>query len=930
MKIVSYGLDRHRFRFPPRLVSMLVTTLLFLAMLVWVQPSHAAPPLAGTSIGNQASATYTDSSNAPRTATSNTVQTIVQQVAGLTLTATQAKPSAPGGTVNFPHTLTNTGNGSDTFSLGSVGSTSPFTFTNIAIYADANGDGIPDNSTPITSSGPLAAGSSFKFIVAATVPPIATDGQSNTITVTATSTFTPATTANNTDTAGVSGNAVIAMTKTVSPSDGNPGSGPVTYKLTYTNTGNATATNLNITDVVPAGMIYNPGNKARWSVTTTTALTDAANDVQGTSPNTINYDATTIVGAVTATIAQVLPGETRTLTFEVMVNVGATTGTINNTATFTYNDGVNPNKSGSTNTTPFIVNPSAGVIANGSPSSNVDNTNEPITIATAPQGSTVRFGAYIWNTGNGSDSFDITLINTNFPVGTSFFLYKSDGVTPLIDTNSNSIPDTGPLASGASYNVVVKAILPAGATSAIPVGATLTATSKLDSIKSNPAILTLTTITTNTVDLTLTTSRTDSSPAGTAVIGNTASTGFGPGSAAVLTPHNTANPGATTSFVLKVNNTSPSADTYNLAASTDQTFASKTLPTGWTVTFKADGGAGDCTTSGAVISNTGVINAGTNATVCAIVSIPSNTMAVTQEIDFQALSPSSGANDPIRCAVDVNVIRAITVTNNQTGQVFPGGTVVYQMTVTNNGNVLEGSVPTSGVPNGTSDSKVVLGVSDSLVAQGWTSVVYYDANRNGIIDPADPVVIDLSFSSNGTPGLVPGESVPLLVKVFAPAGAATGDTDVATLTATTTGVINGVTLAPFSATDTSTVIYGQVTLTKTQALDAACDGTADTAYGQGNITTGAIPGACILYKITATNVGTAPVTALVISDSPPANTVYNAGTQCPAVGGTFVAKTTVGTITAPTQCTAGTISASVGALNPGSSADVSFGIQIGK
>jgi len=49
-------------------------------------------------------------------------------------------------------------------------------------------------------------------------------------------------------------------------------------------------------------------------------------------------------------------------------------------------------------------------------------------------------------------------------------------VTPLIDTNGNSIPDTGPLAAGVSYTVIVKATLPAGATGG-PFNATATATS---------------------------------------------------------------------------------------------------------------------------------------------------------------------------------------------------------------------------------------------------------------------------------------------------------------------------------------------------------------------------------------------------------------------------------------------------------------------
>ena len=72
---------------------------------------ESAPP-AGTSIGNQASATYTDASNTPRSTTSNIAITIVQQVASFTLTADGAKFAAAGSQVYYPHTLVNTGNAS--------------------------------------------------------------------------------------------------------------------------------------------------------------------------------------------------------------------------------------------------------------------------------------------------------------------------------------------------------------------------------------------------------------------------------------------------------------------------------------------------------------------------------------------------------------------------------------------------------------------------------------------------------------------------------------------------------------------------------------------------------------------------------------------------------------------------------------------------
>ncbi len=904
---------------------LVMSALLLFTLMAWTQPVQAAP-LAGTSIGNQASATYTDASAVVRTATSNTVQTIVSQVASLTLASTQAKSVAAGGTVYFPHTLTNTGNGTDSFGLTAADATpgSLVNFTTIAIYPDANGDGVPDSFTAIASTGTLGAGSTFNFIVAATASGASTDGQTDTVTVTATSTFvTPPAPAVNVDTVNVSGNAIVVMTKSVSPGSGTSLSGPLTYTLTYTNTGNATATVLIITDSIPAGMTYNTGNKARWSVTGATPLTDAAGGPAQTSgAYTIDYSS--VANTITATINQVLPGETRTLTFEVNVSAAALPGIINNTATFSYGDG-SGQKNGSSNPTPFTVTQAASVVANGSNAFGIDNTAEPITVASALQGSTVPFNTYIWNTGNGSDSFDITIGGSGFPAGTSFVLYKADGVTPLIDTNSNSTPDTGTLAAGTFYNVVVKAILPANATGG-PYSATLTATSKLDNTKNNPAVLTLSSIAGNTVDMTLGTARLDSTPAGTAIADATAAnTGFGAGpEAAALTPHKVSNPGTTTTFVLKVNNTSLTADNYNLAASTDSTFATAVLPSGWTLALKADASpTHDCSTVGAIISNTGVINAANNSTFCAIFTIPGNAPYGKQDLYFRAISPTSGASDRLYGAVDINAVRAIVVTNSQTGQVFPGGTVVYPMTITNNGNATEGTVATLGTPNGTTNSKVVIGLTDSLAAQGWTSVAYLDANGNGAIDPTDPVIADLASIG----GLAPGTSVALLVKVFAPSGAGIGNIDATTLTATTSGIINASpATAPSSATATSTVISGQVSLTKLQALNAACNGTADAAFAQSNITTGAIPGACILYQITAKNVGTAGITTLEVSDATPANTVYATG-----CGGSTVAAaaTSAGSISqTPGACSAGTVKANVGALAPGAAAVVTFGVKI--
>jgi len=111
----------------------------------------------------------------------------------------------------------------------------------------------------------------------------------------------------------------------------------------------------------------------------------------------------------------------------------------------------------------------------------------------------------------------------------------------------------------------------------------------------------------------------------------------------------------------------------------------------------------------------------------------------------------------------------------------------------------------------------------------------------------------------------------------------------------------------------------QVTLAKTQALDANCDGTADTPFSNANITVGAIPGACIRYEITATNVSAANVNAVVISDNIPANTVYHAA---------VLAATTQGLVVTPLPNTPGTVIDTVGTLAPAQSAKLSFGVRI--
>ncbi|MFN2476902.1 MAG: beta strand repeat-containing protein [Chthoniobacterales bacterium] len=852
--------------------------------------TFAAAPPANTSIGNQATATYTDASNTQRTATSNTVVTIVQQVASFTLTTdAQRKPAAPGGQVVFPHTLKNTGNGSDTFNLtAATGSGGNFTMTNLALYADANGDGVPDNSTPITSTGLLAADATFNFVVAAIVPggQSATQTASLTVSAVGTATGTPAPQQNNVDNVTVTSDAVINMTKAVSAGGGPAGSGPYTYTLTYTNTGNNTALNLTVTDVVPAGMVYVPGS-ARWSITGAgVALTDANDGAQGTAPDTITYDYNqTVSGRVTAVIARVQPGESRTVTFQVNVPTAQTAGPIQNTANYTYDSGagsvVGPFP---TNSTTFTVTQGAGVTITGA------------TVPSAVQGATVSFTNVVSNTGNGPDSFDITLSNVSFPLGTAFQLFKSDGITPMVDTNGNSTPDTGTLPVNGTYSVVVQAILPAGASgSNVNYTVNVTATSKTNATVSANANDVLTTVSASTADLTNTRSVASGATAADGL-------GIGPEASALLTK--TTAGGSQTRFLLFVSNTGGSADSFALAASTVSTFASG-LPTGWSIVFTDS--------TGTVLTNTGSIAAGSSKQINADIGVPAGTVPGPTDIFFRALSPTTAAVDRIHDAINVLPIRNLSIVPNNSGQVVAGGAVVFSHTVTNTGNVIEGDG---------AGSNVALALSHSLA--GWSAVVYFDANGNGVIDSNETSVSNLNFVSNGAAGLAPGESIRLLVKVTAPPGTSAGATDATTLTATTTNGSYTSTVPPVaSSTDSAVVVASDLQITKEQALDANLDGSPDTSYSVADITTGALPGRAIRYRVTVRNNGAAPVDNVKVFDSTPAFTTYTSVNPAAVAGGSTPSVTTV-----PNNGSAGSFQWNVGTLNPGEQAVITFGVKL--
>ena len=874
---------------------------LSIAVASLIPASHAqAAPAAGTVIGNQASATYTDGSGASRTTTSNLVQTTVSQVKSFTLTADGARAAAGGQTVYYPHVLTNLGNGVDTYALNAPTTGGAFAHTGLAYYADANGDGVPDNAVALTSTGPLAAGAQFRFVVAGVVPAGATLGQTGTIIVKATD--TAATVAINTDTTTVS-NSAVAVTKSLSVTSGpSPSAAAITVSLAYSNTGTNAATNLTIGDVLPSGMTYVAGS-ARWSTSGATALSDTG----AGNPAGIAFDyGVTTAGKVTAVIANVAAGSSAQLTFKVNIAAGLSPtntalGAVCTTAGCpavttngaTYSTSVQP--ATSTNNVLYTVVQSGSVVLNGSSSSSVNGTGEPLTVASAAQGAIVTFTAYAWNLGNGSDTLNISTGASNFPAGTTFQLFKADGTTPLLDTNGDGILDTGPVAAGGVFTVIVKANLPTNGATGNNGGAgftaTVTATSVFSPANSDTAIVKLNAIGANTVDLT----------ADFAAATATAANGLGATGVTVVST-NTVTPlqGSTSTSIFKVfvNNTGSAVDSYDLSLQA-------ALPSGYSLSFRADGGSNNCSTLGAAITNTGSVAGASNKLVCAVVTVPSIVSgAAPGNVDFvvQAQSASTAAsNDIVGLRVAVQTVHAVTLSPNGMQQTYAASAVTYVHVITNIGNVAETVTFAAGY------------LTDSQQAAGWTSNAYIDTNGNGVLD----IGTDQLVASGTTTALAIGASKTVFVRVFAPGSVTTASpADVATLTASyfTTTV---------SATDTTGITDGLLLL-KEQVLTGCAAVPAPAGYSSAAIAAGpgTAPGQCVSYRITATNTTSATITSVQMSDTVPANTALNTGCGAP----TGSAGVTMGGTA--TNGNAGTITAAAASLAPTASISATFCVRI--
>ena len=859
-----------------------INTLVFILLALVLGAVIASGTPAGTQIHNQASASYVDSAGQPQTTTSNEVIVVVQPVYGLEIkpdgdeaTPGQIKEMLAAGTVYFNWAVKNTGNTNDTYTLDTEqGSNDNFDFDVQGIYLDENCNGQIDPGEAAVNSVSLAADETACIIVEAKVNGTANNGNSGNLNLKgASNTDGNITDNNNWAQAVITEDAILDAVKSASPSGVLHAGDAINYTISGSNIGgsdayavanvvtlgNATKNGILVSDEIPTNTTYVANSAAGTAgAGTATVIFQTANGWTASEPAASDV---TAVGLLIEdpnydpnNPASFFPQSYEyQLSFSVTVDSGALAGDdIPNVATVKYGT-ANGDKSIESNTTHNRVAADYGV-ANGpnadpeaASSSNPpsytdpsgktwdydhdtgnnssDNDYEHIT-NDVYGGDTVYFKNTLKNTGNGEDSYDLTL--DGVPSDWTCQFMAADGTTPL----SNPV---GTVAANSSLDYIVKCSIPPSTTTSNATDLTITVTSKSDPAVSDT--------THDVIPPVKPGYGVDAAKPGETADGDNTPADDNP-------PAQTTDPGTSVQIPFEVANTGHNPDTYDLGP---------TLPNGWSGTIYPE----DCNGDGqlddprpAPVTDTGLIEAGEKKCFILVVDVPEGQDPVTLDendptddnVKVAVTSHADPNNSTDAISTDVNVNEKVNLefSPDHNGTVTSPGNIIYKHTLTNSGNI---------------DTTVNFSESGST-HPNWTYEISTDGGNTWT-----PI-------AGASTSLSKGESKEVQIRVSVPAGEPIGAIDTNEIAVSTTYTAGGETKTEeASVTDTTTVVGGDLRLEKSaQTCETAdCSGSNDPVSNDGSV---AKPGEYIQYTVIATNIGTANLPQVIITDPLPAYTDF--------------------------------------------------------
>ncbi|KQR22737.1 DUF11 domain-containing protein [Deinococcus sp. Leaf326] len=827
--------------------------LLWTATLALTTGALAVGTPVGTRVTNTATLDYRTSLGAPVQIASLPVEVVVRQVYALSVT-----PDADAGNVPaarrfgafagqdrlIPYTLTNNGNGSDTFNLSVVQPTAgdDFDFSNVAIYADADNNGVADG--PALTSLTLAADASTGVLVSVRTPAGAPASSSGLLDLRAVSAGNAAAIdENNYARVDVTNNAQLSLSLNASPAGAVAPGSAITYAATG---GNASATSAgNVTGAVtvdgtPRDGIFVrdvlPGGMRLASIDPTSGSTAGAATVLYSTDGGVTWTATApavlsdvnAVGLLISGAGAFFPqNATYALRFTATVPAGAAAGTdLTNRATVNFDgnadgDGADAGEtvtSLATNNTVASVSSAAFgpfEFPNGDGSGAYTFGGQTITRAGDLQtmatpvtaGTSVTFKQTLLNTGNALNTFNVAVDQS--PAGWTCRVVNVDAAGNLSPLNGAvSLP------AGGRVDLAAQCDIPLPSTNLTNAEIRVVATPNggvpdysLDRVSQVNA-------------------------AGPVLLGNgDGNPATAPSTAPVTV---TAAPGTPALFVLELQNGAPVPEAYNL---------SSTVPGGYgTPVFYLDTNC-DGTPDGGPITQTPAVAPG--ATVCLIAQVtpPPGRTAGSEPVQFTATSTTTPSRtSTVTDTIGVSGVAAATFVPDRAGNAVPGANVVYTHTLTN-----------------TSNGAVTVAVPAFTSPKGWT----YEFSTDGVTYA--PQLTGLALAQ--------GAATPIYVRVSIPAAYAAGanDTEAAPIRAVVTAAGAAGTTSTVTVVDTTTALRTSATVTKEAGLcnDASCTTVTPLANGAA-----VSPGDIVRYTIVATNTGDAAQNSVYVADSLPANTEF--------------------------------------------------------